>query len=87
MQFLVAEFTVCYICTGDILTDISVWAGETMYSDHRLVLALSSHYFRLVVTGVTAEGKHPVIFLKVQFPIFTARQHEIKIETSRSRKY
>ena len=36
-----------------------------MYSAHRLVLALSSHYFRLVVTGHNGEGKHPVIFLKV----------------------
>ena len=49
-----------------MLTDVSVWAGETLYSAHRLVLALSSQYFRLVVTGSAAgEGKHPVIFLKV----------------------
>ena len=51
-----------------MLTDVSVWAGETMYSAHRLVLALSSHYFRLVVTGTSGEGKHPVIFLKVCQP-------------------
>ena len=31
---------------GDVLTDVSVWAGQTMYSAHRLVLALSSSYFR-----------------------------------------
>ncbi|XP_023344396.1 longitudinals lacking protein, isoforms H/M/V [Eurytemora carolleeae] len=52
------------LASGDVLTDVSVWAGETMYSAHRLVLALSSHYFRLVVTGHNGEGKHPVIFLK-----------------------
>ena len=46
-----------------------MWAGETMYSAHRLVLALSSHYFRLVVTGVSGEGKHPVIFLKVKITL------------------
>ena len=32
--------------SGDVLTDVSVWAGQTMYSAHRLVLALSSSYFR-----------------------------------------
>jgi hypothetical protein len=45
---------------------VSVWAGQTLYSAHRLVLALSSHYFRLVVTGLSGEGRHPVIFLKVR---------------------
>ena len=54
-----------WIFTGDILTDVSVFAGSTLYSAHRLVLALSSQYFRLVVTGGAVEGKHPVIFLKV----------------------
>lgn len=50
---------------GDVLTDVSIWAGQTMYSAHRLVLALSSSYFRFVVTGTAQEGKFPVIFLKV----------------------
>ena len=31
-----------------MLTDVSVWAGQTMYSAHRLVLALSSSYFRWI---------------------------------------
>ena len=53
------------MCPGAVLTDVSVWAGQSLYSAHRLVLALSSHYFRLVVTGLSGEGRHPVIFLKV----------------------
>ena len=48
-----------------MLTDVSIWAGQTHYSAHRLVLALSSSYFKLVVTGAAQEGRHPVIFLKV----------------------
>ena len=42
--------TVC-IVPGDVLTDVSVWAGQTLYSAHRVVLALSSAYFRLVLTS------------------------------------
>ena len=43
----------CTVCTiaGDVLTDVSVWAGQTLYSAHRVVLALSSAYFRLVLTS------------------------------------
>ena len=54
-----------FYLAGDVLTDVSIWAGQTMYSAHRLVLALSSSYFRFVVTGTAQEGKFPVIFLKV----------------------
>ena len=43
-------YTVCIIA-GDVLTDVSVWAGQTLYSAHRVVLALSSAYFRLVLTS------------------------------------
>ena len=39
-----------------------MWSGQTLYSAHRLVLALSSSYFRLVLADL--QGKHPVIFLK-----------------------
>ena len=49
-----------------MLTDVSIWAGQTMYSAHRLVLALSSSYFRFVVTATAQEAKFPVIFLKVR---------------------
>jgi len=52
------------LISGDVLTDVSVWAGQTMYSAHRLVLALSSSYFRFAVTGAAQEGRYPVIFLK-----------------------
>ena len=40
-----------YHIPGDVLTDVSVWAGQTLYSAHRVVLALSSAYFRLVLTS------------------------------------
>jgi len=56
--------TMSELIAGDVLTDVSIWAGQTMYSAHRLVLALSSSYFRFVVTGTAQEGKFPVIFLK-----------------------
>ena len=46
-----------------MLTDVTVWAGQTLYTAHRLVLALSSSYFKLVLTGA-ARGRLPVIFLK-----------------------
>ena len=49
---------------GDVLTDVSIWAGQTLYTAHKLVLALSSSYFKLVLTGVAREGRLPVIFLK-----------------------
>ncbi len=86
-QIIFIFFCICCSCnkhqrniiqhstSGDILTDVSVWAGETMYSAHRLVLALSSHYFRVVVTGVSGEGKHPVIFLKVKAAFHTFTLH------------
>ena len=43
---------------------MSIWAGQTLYTAHKLVLALSSSYFKLVLTGVAREGRLPVIFLK-----------------------
>ena len=43
---------------------MSIWAGQTLYTAHKLVLALSSSYFKLVLTGVSREGRLPVIFLK-----------------------
>ena len=47
------------------MTDVNMWAGQTLYSAHKLVLALSSAYFRTVLTGAAAnEGRMPVIFLK-----------------------
>ena len=52
------------------MTDVSIWAGQTHYSAHRLVLALSSSYFKLVVTGAAQEGRHPVIFLKVRVYLY-----------------
>ena len=42
---------------------MSIWAGQTLYTAHKLVLALSSSYFKLVLTGA-ARGRLPVIFLK-----------------------
>ena len=39
---------------GDVLTDVGIWAGQTLYSAHKLVLALSSSYFRLILTGAGA---------------------------------
>ena len=47
-----------------MLTDCSIWAGQTLYTAHKLVLALSSSYFKLVLTGVGREARLPVIFLK-----------------------
>ena len=44
---LLIPFLIIIFISGDVLTDVSVWAGQTMYSAHRLVLALSSSYFRL----------------------------------------
>jgi len=53
------------LVSGDVLTDVNIWAGQTLYSAHKLVLALSSAYFRTVLTGAAAnEGRMPVIFLK-----------------------
>ena len=53
-------------CSGDLLTDVSIWAGQTLFSAHKLVLALSSSYFRLVLTGPGLSDSRliPVIFLK-----------------------
>ena len=53
-------------CLGDLLTDVSIWAGQTLFSAHKLVLALSSSYFRLVLTGPGLSDSRliPVIFLK-----------------------
>ena len=34
-----------------MLTDVNIWAGQTLYSAHKLVLALSSSYFKLILTG------------------------------------
>ena len=52
--------------SGDLLTDVSIWAGQTLYSAHKLVLALSSSYFKLVLTGSGMADSRivPVIFLK-----------------------
>ena len=36
-----------------MLTDVNIWAGQTLYSAHKLVLALSSSYFKLILTGAT----------------------------------
>ena len=47
----------CYdpvLIPGDVLTDVGIWAGQTLYSAHKLVLALSSSYFRLILTGAGA---------------------------------
>ena len=50
---------------GDVLTDVNIWAGQTLYSAHKLVLALSSSYFKIIFTGTAAgDGRLPVIFLK-----------------------
>ena len=47
------------------MTDVNIWAGQTLYSAHKLVLALSSVYFKTVLTGSAAnDGRMPVIFLK-----------------------
>ena len=37
-----------------MLTDVGIWAGQTLFSAHKLVLALSSSYFRLILTGAGA---------------------------------
>ena len=36
------------------MTDVGIWAGQTLFSAHKLVLALSSSYFRLILTGAGA---------------------------------
>ena len=47
--------------SGDVLTDVGIWAGQTLYSAHKLVLALSSSYFRLILTGAGAADNRSVI--------------------------
>ena len=44
-----------------MLTDVGIWAGQTLYSAHKLVLALSSSYFRLILTGAGAADNRSVI--------------------------
>ena len=36
------------------MTDVGIWAGQTLFSAHKLVLALSSSYFSLILTGAGA---------------------------------
>ena len=51
------------------MTDVSVWAGQTMYSAHRLVLALSSSYFRFPLLFFFPFPSHSIKDLRIELVI------------------
>ena len=53
------------LCSSDALTDVTLSCGGQLFETHRLLLCVSSTYFRSILCSNRnlAGGKHPIVFL------------------------